>query len=185
MTEDRFWALIAETIEPTRYLSSSAIDRLRGAVGRLSDDELTEFVRMFFAAHRRAYTNDLWAAGYLIQDTMSDDGFVDFRSWLIAHGRGAFERALADPDTIADLHWRHDLEDMSTAELFADVAISEYRSRLGEPPDELGSFYPDAEPTGADFPEDDADWFIRRFPRLADRVRLSSQHRFGTRWGVR
>lgn len=185
MTEDRFWSMIAQARGSTKTLTPAAVERLTTQVEQLSGDELTEFVRLLHAAHLRAYSWELWAAGFLIQDTMSDDGFVDFRSWLIAQGRDAFERALADPDSIADLDWRADLEDMSVAEQFAAVAVDEYETRVGAVTDALGSFYPDAEPTGTGFPEDDADWFIGRFPRLAARVRLSPTHRFGSRWGGR
>lgn len=185
MTEERFWAVIERDRHSTKAPTPAAVDRLTTQVERLSDQELADFVRTFHAVHLRAYSWDLWAAGYLIQDTMSDDGFVDFRSWLIAHGRDVFERALADPDTIAELDWRADLEDMGVAEQFADVGVQEYLARIGEPPEELGTFYPDAEPTGEEFPNQDPAWFLDRFPRLAARVGLTPAHRFGSRWGAR
>ncbi|MGA5275731.1 DUF4240 domain-containing protein [Streptomyces cellulosae] len=50
-----------------------------------------------------SYVNPLWAAAYLINGGCSDDGFDYFRGWLIAQGREVFERAVADPDTLADL----------------------------------------------------------------------------------
>ena len=33
----------------------------------------------------------------------SDDGFIDFRAWLIAQGREVYFAALADPDSLADV----------------------------------------------------------------------------------
>ena len=50
-----------------------------------------------------SYRGDLWAAAYLINGGASDDGFDYFRGWLIAQGREVFERAIADPDAMADL----------------------------------------------------------------------------------
>lgn len=184
MTEDQFWTVIDRTRPSTDVLTPAAVTRLREQVERLSDDDLAGFVRLFHAVHARGYTHRVWAAGYLIQDTMSDDGFVDFRSWLIAHGRVVYQRALEDPDTIADLHWRADLEDMSVAEQFADVGASEYLARTGSVPDELGSFYAMDAPADPDFPSEDPAWFIAHFPRLAGRVGLEPGHRFGSRWGA-
>lgn len=33
----------------------------------------------------------------------SDDGFIDFRAWLIAQGRDVYLSALADPDSLAEV----------------------------------------------------------------------------------
>ena len=33
----------------------------------------------------------------------SDDGFIDFRAWLIAQGKEVYMNALRDPDTLADI----------------------------------------------------------------------------------
>lgn len=44
----------------------------------------------------------MWGAGYAASGGLGDDGFRDFRSWLIGKGRGAVELALADPDALAD-----------------------------------------------------------------------------------
>ena len=48
-----------------------------------------------------SYRGDLWAAAYLINGGCSDDGFEYFRGWLITQGREVFERAVADPDSLA------------------------------------------------------------------------------------
>lgn len=50
----------------------------------------------------RANRWDLWGAGYVIHGGMSDDSFAYFRTWLIGQGRGVFDQALADPDSLAE-----------------------------------------------------------------------------------
>ena len=50
----------------------------------------------------QAHRWDLGAAAYLMRGGYSDDGFDYFRGWLIAQGRSRRERALADPDSLAD-----------------------------------------------------------------------------------
>lgn len=59
----------------------------------------THFDRAFAAAYQWL----LWAAAYIIEGGCSDDGFMDFRYGLISRGRSVFERALADPDSLADV----------------------------------------------------------------------------------
>jgi hypothetical protein len=39
----------------------------------------------------------------MINGGCSNDGFEDFRGWLIVQGHEVFERMIADPDTLADL----------------------------------------------------------------------------------
>ena len=46
----------------------------------------------------------MWdAAGIMKEYGCSDDGFIDFRAWLIAQGREVYFAALADPDSLADV----------------------------------------------------------------------------------
>lgn len=166
MTEDQFWAIVDRARNGEAGFEPVILDRLSDLVVRLSDDDLAAFAAHLDAARDRAYDWDLWAAGYLIQGGMSDDGFEDFRSWLISHGRTVFEAALADPDSLVQLDWRADLEDMGLAEAYAYVAQEELGRRGLATVPELGP----NDPTGAPFPEDDDEWFDQRFPRLSARV---------------
>ena len=50
-----------------------------------------------------SYREDLWGAAYLINGGASDDGFEYFRGWLMTQGRAVFARAVADPDSLAEL----------------------------------------------------------------------------------
>jgi hypothetical protein len=50
-----------------------------------------------------SYREDLWGAAYLINGGCSDDGFDAFRGWLMTQGRTAFARAVAEPDSLAEL----------------------------------------------------------------------------------
>jgi hypothetical protein len=50
-----------------------------------------------------AYRVDLWAAADLMCGGCSDDGFACFRGWLVAQGRTVRERAVAAPDSLADV----------------------------------------------------------------------------------
>ncbi|WP_420122080.1 DUF4240 domain-containing protein [Nakamurella sp.] len=166
MTEDEFWAIVERSRGGGVGLDPDMLNQLSVVVHGLSDQELLAFDGHFRAARDRAYSWDLWAAGYLIQGGMSDDGFEDFRSWLIAHGRDIYVRALAEPDSMVDLTWRPDLEDMGLAEFYASVAVEEMGRRGLSAPYDPGP----QDPSGAPFPEDDDEWFSQRFPRLWARL---------------
>ena len=46
----------------------------------------------------------LWDAASVMKEYgCSDDGFIDFRAWLIAQGKEVYLNALKDPDTLADV----------------------------------------------------------------------------------
>ncbi|MFC5002216.1 DUF4240 domain-containing protein [Dactylosporangium cerinum] len=120
-----------------------------------------------------SYRSDLWAAAYIINGGASDDGFDYFRGWLIAQGRDTFERALADPDSLAGhpavvaaaAEGRDDLE----GEDILGVAWQAYRDVTGadglpRPVDPVA--LPDLDPDW-DFDFDDSAEMRRRLPRLA------------------
>ena len=45
----------------------------------------------------------LWDAASIMMEWCSDDGFIDFRAWLIAQGKEVYLAALKDPDSLADV----------------------------------------------------------------------------------
>jgi hypothetical protein len=54
--------------------------------------------------HRWADSWQMWGAAYQICDGLcSVDGFWYFQAWLVGLGRDVFERAVADPDALADV----------------------------------------------------------------------------------
>lgn len=71
-------------------------------VERLTADEMLAFVDVAGDLADDAYAWPLWGAAYLVEGGCSDDGFMDFRDGLVLSGRAAFERAVSDPDSLAD-----------------------------------------------------------------------------------
>ncbi len=72
-------------------------------LGELAPDEVVAFQRAFDDRMREACRWDLWGAACIIEEGCSDDGFTDFRSWLISMGRDVFESALRDPESLVDV----------------------------------------------------------------------------------
>jgi hypothetical protein len=169
---DTFWSLVEDTrAEAAEAAPDSVVEEhvatLTAALEELSDDEVRGFDRQLRAARGRANRWDLWAAAYVALGGASDDSFLDFRNWLISHGRDVFERALADPDSVADLEWDEDENDFGSAEEWSYAALEVLEERgleeedvSDEEDDQFG------EPAGEPFPEDDDSWFAARLPRL-------------------
>lgn len=51
-----------------------------------------------------ARRNDLWAASAAMGAHSSDDGFMDFRSWLISQGRDVYMSALKAPESLVSVN---------------------------------------------------------------------------------
>ena len=172
MDLDTFWQLVDRT--RTKAVSDGDgpvvrrhVETLTDALEDLPDDEVRDFDRHLRQARAHANHWDLWAAGYLALGGMSDDSFLDFRTWLITHGRATYERVLAEPDGVADLSWDEDEEDFGAAEEWGYVAIEILEDRGSDEDEDEDEEDDDfAEPTGEPFPEDDDAWFAARFPRL-------------------
>ena len=118
-----------------------------------------------------SYRAPLWAAAYTINGGCSDDGFDYFRGWLIVQGRSVFDRAVADPDTLADhpavraaAEKGIELEDEETLHIVWNAHLAATGKEL--PPDAFSIRYPALDDTWA-FDFDDAAEITRRLPRLA------------------
>jgi hypothetical protein len=177
MTEDRFWALIEQTVvdeaAPDRQL-----DALRTVLRDLSAAEIEAFERAFQQAQLRAYSWDLWGAAYVIHGGASDDGFEYFQRWLISKGRKVFEAALADPDSLADM-LDPDIQAPCEFEAFAYVAGRVWGEKTGiDHWKDLRSTFPytgappAAVPSGTPFDEDDTE-LASRYPKLWQRFGAS------------
>ncbi|MEV4139673.1 DUF4240 domain-containing protein [Dactylosporangium sp. NPDC049742] len=118
-----------------------------------------------------SYRADLWAAAYLINGGASDDGFDYFRGWLIGQGRETFERALADPDSLAThpavVAAAAEGEDLEGEDMLG-VVWDAHRAATGGVDLPAGSCairYPDLDPDW-EFDFDDEAEMRRRLPRL-------------------
>jgi hypothetical protein len=98
-----FWRLI----DAARVTAGGDMHARPGALSEqlrdLSAAELQQFQNHYDEQIRRSFTWELCAAACIINRDVTDDGFRYFRDWLISAGQGTFERALAAPDSLADL----------------------------------------------------------------------------------
>ena len=112
MELDRFWSIIEQSrsdFDPSRPNTirdgnmSAQLARLKTILSELEPREIGAFSNRFSELFHSAYRWDLWAAGYIIEGGCSDDGFMDFRYWLISMGRSVFDNAMMDAESLADV----------------------------------------------------------------------------------
>lgn len=158
MNREEFWKLIAGS--GSGGDAGERVESIEAELGERSAEEIVDFERHLADLLAASYTWKLWGAAYLINGGCSDDGFDYFRGWLIAQGRSVFEKAIADPDSLADLA---DLEEDVECEEMLYVARSAYEAATQEEIPNVPINLPDLG-EGWDF-DDDAE-MKRRYPKL-------------------
>ena len=104
MSKDAFWALIQEAktacgqdLNAMEYYLQEQLVSMGPAAAKNFHDILQTYEDL-------ADQYGLWDAVSVIKEYgCSDDGFIDFRAWLIAQGKEVYMNALRDPDTLADI----------------------------------------------------------------------------------
>jgi hypothetical protein len=95
------WDLL-ERIPLAQRLEPNAAGRIARELARLPIPRIVEFHRGLLHLADRASSWPVWEAAVVISRAeLPLDAFADFRMWLIALGRDAFEEAVADPDSLA------------------------------------------------------------------------------------
>jgi hypothetical protein len=171
MDEDEFWGIVAATRPAGASIADQSRELRRQLLGR-SVAEVLAFHRTLRAVAGRADTRDMGHAAGLLLGGVGSDSFADVRTWLLCHGRATFERALSDPDTMADLSYDDDEEDFGYAEQFEYVANDVYAERTGGAPRDLDRLDEAEDPPDPE-PYDQAA-LRARFPRLW--ARAESRH---------
>lgn len=162
-----FWQLTDDARKDAGADTGRMHELLKEALTRASPKAILRFARTRQQLDRRAYTWNLWAAAYVIEDGCSDDCFRDFRGYLISLGHSTYGLALRDPDSLASV-----VQDAETGnwESADNVAPDAYSSATGNdyPLDESDL---SGRPRGRPFNENDIGALVQRFPQLAARFR--------------
>ena len=169
MNQQQFWdiiqgSLIAQNVE-------EQIEFLSNELAKLSKDNILEFDYLFRQKHEDAFTWDIWAAAYTIQGGCSDDGFIDFRAWLVYRGKDVFEKALQNSDSLAELG-REKLEESEESEDFYYLTADAYEEITGiegMDVEEDPNFKPvefTELPRGQDWDEENLDQLKERNPNI-------------------
>ncbi|MGZ3459968.1 MAG: DUF4240 domain-containing protein [Archangium sp.] len=93
------------------------LEELRRLLLKLPPGEIVDFRNHLLEQMDAAFRWDLWGAAYIIAGGCSDDGFADFRSWLISMERRVFENAVSNPESLVDVTHAPGVEDVFFEEL--------------------------------------------------------------------
>ena len=104
MDKETFWKVIGE-------VNRCVEDGDQEAVLEATQRKLMEYSAVDIARWHEikgvymqlADRNDLWAACAATGTHCTDDGFIDFRSWLISQGKDVYMQVLQDPDSLAEV----------------------------------------------------------------------------------
>ncbi|MBO0766675.1 MAG: DUF4240 domain-containing protein, partial [Hyphomicrobiaceae bacterium] len=171
MAADKFWQII-ERAAKADHDPDAHMEALRTELRELPLDEIMSFEVAFRRYLNEAYTWDLWGAAYVIHGGCSDDGFEYFRRWLVTRGRDVYERALAEPDSLAQQDARPGVEGLWEFEdiYYVTMEVFEEKGGEGDVRDysdlEAGGSGPG--PSGEPF-EDGEEYLVRRYPKLWQR----------------
>lgn len=103
VNKDTFWTLIAEAKVHSGQDLEGSIDWLVCQLLLMEPQQSLNFDNILRGYSNLAYKYGLWTAASVMLDGCTDDGFIDFRCWLIAQGKEVYLAALKDPDTLADV----------------------------------------------------------------------------------
>jgi hypothetical protein len=160
----QFWRVIDAAYQAD---GPDHFDALKAELGKLKWFEVVAFQVRFDEAMAAANTIDLWGAAYLIQGGCSDDGFRDFRAWLVGRGRHAYEAALKNPDALAEVLDGDPVDgfglDAAAVRVYEEkTGMSDFYERL----DRAESDLPPPPPEGTDWDYEDEAEMRKRFPKL-------------------
>lgn len=159
MNDTACWILVETCHDTALNDMEFKCQLVHDAVSKLSEADVADFVRWFDATMGRAYTWGLWGAAYVMNGGCGDDAFANFCACLISRGEAALVKALADPDSIADV--AGDIESWFY-EGYDTAIMNAARLSLGTLP-ERGPF--PAEPSGEKWDEDTV---TTLYPRLQE-----------------
>ena len=100
MTLDEFWEHVHKS---KRANPREHADTLIQRLSKLPPEEIVDFDHWWNLMKFEADLWEVWGAAYIIGGGCSDDGFSDFRSWLVLQGRETFQVVVANPDALANL----------------------------------------------------------------------------------
>lgn len=125
ISKDTFWALIDQAKEHRGGPNEWLMEQLVG----MGAEQAKKFDTMARVYMDLAFQYGLWtAASVIVRGGCSDDGFMDFRQWLVAQGRDVYMAALKDPDSLADAPPYHDWQ-FDSLPLMGDYAYEELTGR--------------------------------------------------------
>ena len=171
MNKEQFWRIVDDvrsSADPKNQ--RTVLFALQEQLRKLPSAEIMEWQEIFQFYDDAAYRDELWAASGAMGAHCSDDGFMDFRSWLISQGRDVYMAALKDPESLAEV----DTEGQSlNFEQYAYAAPKAYAQRRAY---EAGPL--------TDVIRDYINWASQSEQQVLDRLMRASPHKKNLSVGI-
>jgi hypothetical protein len=180
LTLGDFWALIDLARSRAEVDLSLEPEVLEAILVERSIEERRSFNEHVEALQLRAHHWNTLGPALIIGCGESDDGYLDFRLWLISLGKEGYERTLVEPEWLADLPVEDPLEEWYFEELYAVASRANEQAGEGEL-----HYYPTdhAAMHGVPCGTDDVS-LAKRFPRLWERFGTPDEDQADARAGV-
>lgn len=153
VNKQSFWQLVNTSLQYTN--PGRQANYLKKELKGLTGKDLVAFENIVNRLENAIYTWNLWAAAYTIQGGCSDDGFTDFRGWLISRGESVYNKAMTSADSLSVLG-RKKLEQSSSGECFLYLAGNVYDDLYGTDignDEYIKSYTVKTTPSGREWPE--------------------------------
>jgi hypothetical protein len=99
----QFWQLIDRTRVASGGDNIKHAELLTDELAQLPEEEIVEYQHIFDTLVRRAERDDILEVADFIYGGLGDDGWKDFRAWLVGQGQMVYENMLADPESLVDV----------------------------------------------------------------------------------
>lgn len=104
MDKDAFWRIIGEVNQEVPDKDPVGIENAtHNALCFMELEDIAAWANHLDYYRDLADTVGIFAAACYLNDDMTDEGFVDFRTWLISQGKETYLAALKNPDSLADM----------------------------------------------------------------------------------
>jgi hypothetical protein len=167
MDEIAFWSLIDHTRLTSQGDQPKQGDLLIQTLAQYPIDEILAWGEIFESLMDQAYVAELWEVASLIECGCSDDGFMDFRAWLIGLGKDTFEKVLINSENLVDIVEVGQEEQVGVSSLWY-VTIGAYELKTGKGVEQMPkrrNQLPELQGTHSA----DKDVVLARFPRTTAR----------------
>ncbi len=103
MNKEQFWNLIDTVNKESDRTQDGILLTMQKKLLEYPTWEIMDFHNYLKMYMDFADTPNLVAAACAINDGISDDGFTDFRAWLVSLGEDAYKNALKKADSLAEI----------------------------------------------------------------------------------
>lgn len=132
MNKDKFWKLIDEVRCECGDDILNMASVLEKRLEKYSANNVQKFCSIYDTYRQALNKQGIESIAYLMNHEMlTDDGFTDFKNWLIAQGKEVYMQTLENPEILAD-HNGQAIDGWYEFELFGYVGMSVIEKKTGD-----------------------------------------------------